>query len=342
MTMLITDALKKVIEGENLTEQEMIAVMSQIMGGQATPSQMSAFITALRIKGETVDEITGAAKVMRKNAISIPVTTNDVLIDTCGTGGDGKNTFNISTAAAFVISGAGIRVAKHGNRSVSSNSGSADVMEQLGVNISISPESTGRCIDEVGVGFLFAPSLHHAMKYAAPVRKEIGIRTIFNILGPLTNPADAEIQILGVYAERLTEMLAHVLKSLGRKRALVVHGRDGLDEITLGSATVIYELKDGEVQNYLLNPQEYGFNLVDIHEIKGGTPAVNAQIILNILQGQKGPQRDIVCLNAGAAIMAAGKAHDMQTGLMLAAQSIDSGFALEKLNALKKISSTLA
>jgi len=338
---MIKAAIQKVVEGASLTEQEMTAVMNQIMDGQASDSQIASFITALRIKGETVGEITAAAKVMRHKALSIPVTGNDDLVDIVGTGGDMAGTFNISTAAAFVACGAGLRVAKHGNRSASSRCGSADVIEKLEINIEISPESIGRCIDEVGIGFLYAPKLHLAMKYAAAARKETGLRSIFNILGPLTNPADADIQVLGVYDEGLTGLLAKVLKELGRKRALVVHGHDGLDEITLSSETKVCELKDGNVLSYNIKPQELGLPLIDLKDIQGGTSDENAEIILRILKKEKSPHRDIVCVNAGAAIMASGRANDLKDGTAMAYAAIDSGQALQKLNALKAFTQKL-
>ncbi len=339
---MIKTAIKKVIAGESLSENEMIGVMNLIMEGSATDSQIASFITALRMKGETVEEITGAAMVMRQKALAIPVESNDDLIDIVGTGGDNANTFNISTAAAFVAGGAGLRVAKHGNRSVSSSCGSADVIEKLGININISPESVGHCIDEVGIGFLFAQKLHLAMRYAASVRKEIGIRTIFNILGPLTNPADANVQVVGVYDKKLTGTLANVLKQLGRKKALVVHGKDGLDEITLSSETLVSELNNGAVKTYEIDISDFGLKKIDIDEVKGGTPGHNAEIILNLLTGKKGPHRDIVLVNAGAAIMVSGKAMDLKEGIAQAAESIDSGKALDKLNDLKNLTQRLS
>lgn len=337
---MIKEAIKKVVEGQNLSEDTMIRVMNRIMDGRATDAQIASLLTALRIKGETVEEISGAAKVMRAKSLTVPVASKTDLIDIVGTGGDCANTFNISTAAAFVACGCGLRVAKHGNRSVSSNSGSADVMEQLGVSISISPESVGRCIDEVGIGFLFAQKLHSAMRHAAAARNETGIRTIFNILGPLTNPADADILLVGVYEEKLTAVLAEVLRQLGKKRALVVHGRDGLDEITLCADTTISELKDGKVSTYVINPEAYGLTLCCRDDILGGTPAENAKIILRVLEGEKGPRQDIVLLNAGAAVTASGKAINLADGITAAAESIDSGRALQKLTDLKKLTGT--
>ncbi len=338
---VITKAIFKVVEGLNLSESEMMAAFSEIMEGAATQAQIASFITALRMKGETVEEITGAAKTMRAMASKVPVSSSGDLLDTCGTGGDHRNTFNISTTAAFVVSAAGVRVAKHGNRSISSRCGSADVMEELGIKVYLKPEDIGRCIDEVGIGFLFAPNLHGAMKHAFGPRREIGIRTIFNILGPLTNPAGANIQILGVYDGRITEMLAKVLNRLGAKRALVVHGLDGLDEITICAETVVSELKNGEVQTYRIHPMDYGLPLRDLVDIKGSTARENAEIIVKILKGEKGPYREIVLINAGAALMAADLARSLQDGMKRAADIIDSGLAYKKLQALKELSNRL-
>ncbi|MCH8294469.1 anthranilate phosphoribosyltransferase [Candidatus Poribacteria bacterium] len=331
---MIREAIQKVSNRHDLTEQETVATMNEIMSGEATPAQIACFITALRMKGETIDEITGAARVMREKATKIQ-TKHPFVVDTCGTGGDGSHTFNISTTAAFVVAGAGIPVAKHGNRSVSSISGSADVLKALGVNIEISPEQVGACIDEVGIGFLFAPALNSAMKYAIGPRREIGIRTIFNALGPLTNPAGAQAQVIGVYSADLTEPLANTLKNLGSQRAFVVHGGDGLDEITTTTTTQVSELANGHVKTYTLNPTELGIPTAQPAELVGGTPEENAEITLEVLRGEKGPKRDIVLLNAAAAIVASGKVGDLKDGLVLAAESIDSGKALEKLEGLK-------
>lgn len=339
--LLITKALFKIVEGLNLSEAEMTAVFSEIMEGKATPAQIAAFITALRMKGETVDEVTGAAKAMREKATRITLTGKGDLLDTCGTGGDSRNTFNISTTSAFVVSAAGVRVAKHGNRSISSRCGSADVMEELGIKVYLKPDDIGRCIDEIGIGFLFAPNLHGAMKHAHAPRKEIEIRTIFNVLGPLTNPAGANIQILGVYDGRITEMFARVLHRLGEKRALVVHGLDGLDEITICAETIISELKNGEINTYRLHPMDCGLLVRELNDIKGGTAKENAKIMLSVLQGEKGPYREIVLINAGAALMVADQAQDIKAGMKLAAETIDSGRALKKLNELKEMSNKL-
>lgn len=330
---MIKEAISKIIKNQDLTESEMIEVMNEIMTGAASPGQIGAFITALRIKGETVDEITGAAKVMRDKATKIEVKGKKV-VDTCGTGGDEAMTFNISTAAAFVAAGAGLTVAKHGNRSVSSRSGSADVLKALGVNIEAEVAKVEKCLAKIGLGFLFAPMLHGAMKYAAPVRREIGIRTIFNILGPLTNPAGARCQVIGVYDDSLTDILGKVLANLGAEHAFVVRGEDGLDEITLTTETKVTELKHGKLRTYHIKPEDFGFKRCKPEDLKGGDPVQNAEIILSILKGKKGPQYEVVLLNAAAAIVAGGMAHSLEEGISLARGSIDSGAALEMLNKL--------
>ncbi|MCE2397127.1 anthranilate phosphoribosyltransferase [Candidatus Poribacteria bacterium] len=331
---MIRETIQKVVDGHDLTERETVDTMNEIMSGEATPAQVASFITALRIKGETIEEITGAARVMREKSTKIH-TKHPFAVDTCGTGGDGSHSFNISTTAAFVVAGAEIPVAKHGNRAASSQSGSADVLKALGVNIEIGPEQVGACIDDVGIGFLFAVTLHGAMKYAIGPRREIGIRTIFNALGPLTNPAGARAQVLGVYAPTLTEPLANVLKNLGSHRAFVVHGGDGLDEITTTTTTQVSELADGEVNTYTLDPRGLGIPTAQPSDLKGGTPEENAEMTLSVLRGEKSPKRDIVLLNAAAAIVAGGKTADIAAGLAAAAESIDSGRALEKLEGLK-------
>jgi anthranilate phosphoribosyltransferase len=338
---IITKAIFKVVERLNLSEAESMAVFHEIMDGAATPAQIAAFITALRMKGETVEEITGAARAMREKAAQVILTVAEDILDTCGTGGDNRNTFNISTAAAFVVSAAGVRVAKHGNRSISSRCGSADVMEELGIKVYLKPEEVGRCIEEVGLGFLFAPNFHGAMKHAFAPRKEIEIRTIFNLLGPLTNPANATVQILGVYDGRLTEMLAKVLHRLGTKRALVVHGLDGLDEISICAETVISELKNGAVHTYRIHPMDCGLLIRQLDDIKGGTARDNARILIGVLKGDKGPCREIVLINAGAALMAVGKVKDITDGMKRAADVIDSGLALKKLNHFRDITNKL-
>ena len=331
---MIRETIQKAVDGHDLTERETVDTMNEIMSGEATPAQVASFITALRIKGETIEEITGAARVMREKSTKIH-TKHPFVVDTCGTGGDGSHSFNISTTAAFVVAGAAIPVAKHGNRAASSQSGSADVLKALGVNIEIGPEHVGTCIDDVGIGFLFAVTLHGAMKYAIGPRREIGIRTIFNVLGPLTNPAGAQAQVVGVYTPSLTEPLANVLKNLGSRRAFVVHGGDGLDEITTTTTTQVSELVDGEVNTYRLDPTELGIPTAQPSDLKGGTPEENADMTLSVLRGEKCPKRDIVLINAAAAIVAGGKAKDIAAGLAAAAESIDSGRALQKLDGLK-------
>ena len=332
---MIKEAISKVVDGQNLAVEEMSAVMELIMSGGASEAQIGSFITALRMKGETVDEITGAAGVMREKAVHVEA-GEGVVIDTCGTGGDDSGTFNISTTAAFIAAGAGLKVAKHGNRSVSSRSGSADVLRSLGVNVEAEVEKVELCLREIGIGFLFAPLLHGAMKHAIGPRREIGIRTIFNILGPLTNPAGAACQVMGVYDEKLTEPLARVLGNLGSIHAMVVHGKDGLDEITLTAASRISELKNGDVRTGDFIPEDYGLPRCRPDDLKGGNPEENAKITLDILSGAKGPKRDVALVNAAAAIIVGGKASDFKEGLFKAAESVDSGAALEKLEKLKE------
>ncbi|MGH9823604.1 MAG: anthranilate phosphoribosyltransferase, partial [Blastocatellia bacterium] len=319
-------------------------VLDQIMSGQCTDAQIASLLTALRMKGETVDEVTGFARVMRRKAASVKPevsaaaaiggTEREALIDTCGTGGDVSGSFNVSTATAFVVAGAGVRVAKHGNRSASSQCGSADVVEALGIKVELSPERIARCIDQVGIGFLHAPLLHDAMKYVALARRQMGIRTIFNMLGPLTNPAGANAQLVGVYAAELTEVLAEVLNRLGTSRAIVAHGSDGMDEITITGSTRITELRDGKISTYTVHPEELGITPATLADIRGGDASENANLILKILGGETGPRRDIVLMNAAAALAVSGKASSFQDGLGLAAESIAGGNALEKLERL--------
>lgn len=347
---MIKKAIAKVVERQNLTESEMIDVMDQVMSGEATPAQTAAFITALRMKGETVEEITGAARVMRDHATRIRVGRNvldldredinldmETILDTCGTGGSGTNTFNVSTTVAFVVSACGVKVAKHGNRSVSSSCGSADVLEALGVCLDVTPEQVERCLAEIGIGFLFAPALHGAMKHAIGPRREIGIRTIFNILGPLTNPAGAQCQVLGVYREELAEKLAQVLRKLGCRRGFVVHGLDGMDEITITTETRIAEVTAAGVSSRLFTPEELGIARASMAELRGGDARANAAIVRGVLSGEKGPRRDIVLLNAAFGLVAAGKAADPAEGLALAAQAIDSGMAMRQLERLVEL-----
>ena len=332
---MIKQAISKVVEGRNLSENETVDVFMQIMDGGATDAQIACFLCALRMKGETIDEITGAVRVMREKATKIAPKAG-MLVDTCGTGGDGTGTFNISTTAAFVVAGAGIAVAKHGNRSVSSKSGSCDVLSSLGVKIDVSPEVVTKCVEEAGIGFLFAPHFHSAMKYAIGPRREIGIRTIFNIIGPLTNPAGADAQLIGVYDPDLTEPLANVLLKLGTKRAYIVHGYP-LDEISICGETRITELRDGEISTYTVRPSDFGIETADISKIIGGTPEENAKITLDILNNQKGPKYDITVLNAAAAIAAGGGSVTIKDALPLARDSIESGKALLALEKLKEI-----
>jgi len=331
---VIKEAIGMLTQNMDLSVTEMEGVMREVMEGSATGAQVGAFLTALRMKGESVEEISAAARVMREKASRITAPADTV--DTCGTGGDLSHTFNISTTAAFVVAGAGVPVAKHGNRSVSSRSGSADVLEALGIRIDLNPDQVQRCLDETGFGFMFAPAFHPAMKYAIGPRKEIGIRTVFNILGPLTNPAGARFQVLGVFADHLTETLARVLGRLGAERALVVHGHDGLDEITVTGKTRVSELRDGEVNTYELNPADYGITPAKPEDLQGGDAEENARITRDILEGENGPRRQIVALNAGAALVAVGKAASFAEGLALAEEAIDSGAAREKLSAVRR------
>jgi anthranilate phosphoribosyltransferase len=336
--MKIQNALKKVLDKVDLKEEEMVSIMTQIMEGQIKDSQLGSLLTALRIKGESIEEIAGAVIVMRDKSENINVSRTETIVDTCGTGGDGANTFNISTAAAFVVAGCGLTVAKHGNKAVSSLSGSADVLRCLGVNIDADKLAVEKCLDEIGIGFLFAPMLHGAMKYAAGVRKELGFRTIFNLLGPLTNPAGANAQVIGIYDSSRLKQIASVLKLLGTRQAFVVHGSDGLDEITLTGTTNVCELVNGQVKEYTLEPENFELTACKAKDISGGTPEENANIIKNILSGEQGPKRDIVLMNASAAICAGGIAEDLKVAMHLARQSIDTGSAEKKLNDLCRLS----
>jgi len=338
---MFKELLNKVVIGENLKEKEAYWVMNEIMQGKVTAAQIASFLTALRIKRETVEEITGCAIAMRENAISIK-NTFPLAVDTCGTGGDCKGTFNISTVTAFVVAGADIRVAKHGNRGVSSKSGSADVLEALGVNIDLTPDQVEKCLEEVGIAFLFAPVFHPAMRYASGPRREIGFRTIFNLLGPLTNPAKVKYQVLGVYSSELTELMARVLHGLGVRNAMVVHGEDGMDEISINSRTKISRLQDAEIETFYLEPEELGLSRYRLEDIKGGDSLCNANIALNILNGDKGPHREIVLINAAAALVVCGVVNGMKEGMKMAAQVIDSKAALKKLEDLREYSKRFA
>jgi anthranilate phosphoribosyltransferase len=342
---MIIDALHRIANHrESLSREEARLVMSQVLTGKCTDAQIAGLLVALHMKGETVEEIVGFAEAIRAAAAPIGLrhdrtldvsgTGRDALVDTCGTGGDASGTFNISTATALVVAGAGVRVAKHGNRSVTSKCGSADVMEALGVNINLPPSRIATCLEEVGVAFLFAPAMHSAMKYVQSARRELRLRTVFNLLGPLTNPAHASAQVVGVYSAALVEKLAEALSMLGLHRALVVHGLDGLDEITITGPTRIAEVRDGTVRTYEVTPEEFGMNRGTLEEISGGDAAANADIIRQILEGKKSSRRDVVLLNAAAALVAAGRADHLADALPLASKSIDSGAAANKLQAL--------
>jgi anthranilate phosphoribosyltransferase len=342
---MITDALQRIAnQHESLTREEARAVMTEVFSGSATDAQIAALLVALHMKGETVEEIVGFAEAIRAaaeplpllegSAVSVSGTGRDALVDTCGTGGDASGTFNISTATAFVVAGAGVRVAKHGNRSLSSKCGSADVMEALGVNISLPSTALAACLEAVGIVFLFAPAMHSAMKYVQPARRELRLRTIFNLLGPLTNPARASAQVVGVYSLDLVEKVAEALSMLGAHRALVVHGLDGLDEITITAPTRVAEVREGSVRTYEVTPEEFGMKRARLEDISGGDATANAAIIREILAGNKSPRRDVVLLNAAAALVAGSKAEHLGEALPLAAQSIDSGSAIAKLEAL--------
>ena len=325
--------IEKLIEGHGLTREDAYTALGMIMRGEATDAQISAFLVALRLRGETPDVVSGAARAMRE--ASTPVTCmHENAVDTCGTGGDGHQTFNISTTAAFVTAGAGVPVAKHGNRGVSSRSGSADVLKELGVDIGVGPDIMARCLDDIGIAFLFAPSLHPAMKHAIGPRREIGIRTLFNILGPLSNPAQTSRGVLGVYSVHMVDLVANALADLDAKHMFVVHGEDGLDEITVTAPTHIAEVRGGTVTRFTLSPEEYDIPRATIEDLRGGDPPENAEITRAILQGTPGAKRDIVLLNAAAAICAGGGAADLAEGILKAREAIDTGAALEKLNAL--------
>jgi anthranilate phosphoribosyltransferase len=329
---MIKEAIAKVAGKRGLTEAETREVFGEIMSGKAVPEDITNFLKVLREKGETVEEITGAAKVMLEKSARIDAGID--LIDTCGTGGTGVNTFNISTTAAFVVAGCGIRVAKHGNRSASNQCGSADLLEALGVKLELSPEAVRKSIVDVGIGFMYAPAFHSATRHAAGSRRELGGRTIFNLLGPLSNPARTTGQVVGVYDEKLTEVLAQVLKNLGSKKALVVYGMDRLDEISISDKTKVTELKDGNIKTYFVTPEEFGIKRAAISDVRGGSAKENAGITLSILKGEHGPRRDIVLLNAAAALVVASKARNLKEGITEAEESIDSGKALEKLEQL--------
>ena len=332
---MFKDALNQLLNSQDLSHDEMLAVMQQVMGGELTTAQISALLIALRLKGETVDEITAAATVMRELSNKVNIKDTAHLVDTCGTGGDGIQTFNVSTVSAFVAAAAGAKVAKHGGRSVSSTCGSADVLEELGVVVNKTPDEVANSVDAIGIGFMFAPNHHSAMKHAAPVRKELGIRTIFNLLGPLTNPAAARRQVMGVFDRALTGKLAQVLQKLGSEHVLVVHGADGMDEISLTGDTYVAELKSGKVTEYTVNPTQFSLPIHQLKDIQIQNAAESKAMIMDVLNGKKGAPRDIVLLNAGAAIYVAGITATLAAGIEKAAQMIDDGVALSKLDALQ-------
>ena len=341
--MTIRDAIDAIVShGRALSEAEAADVMRDIMSGEATPAQIGAFLVALRTKGETVDEITGMARVMRERALAVPTAGLAGLVDTCGTGGDASGTFNVSTAAAFVVAGAGGRVAKHGNRAMTSACGSADVLEALGVKIDLNPEQVAQCIRDVGFGFMFAQTFHPAMKHVAGPRREIGIRTVFNILGPLTNPAGAAHQLLGVARPELAPLLAEALGRLGVRHALVVHGHGGLDELSLSGPSTVHELRDGALREYNISPKEVGLAEAPNEAVRGGSPEENAAALRAVLDGDTGPLRDITLLNAAAALVAADLAPDLKEGVRLAARAVDSGAARDKLSAFVKLTGSFA
>ena len=326
---MIRDAIGKLVEGQSLSEEEARAVMGEVMAGEATPAQIAAWLVALRLKGETPEELLGMVRAMRERAV--PVETAGDPIDTCGTGGDASGSYNISTASAIVAAAAGIKVAKHGNRSASSKCGSADVLEALGVRIALTPQQASRCLDEAGITFLFAQAYHPAMKYVAPVRTEIGVRTVFNFLGPLANPAGVRRQVLGVALSEIAPKMASILNDLGAVHALVVHGEDGMDEVSLGGATSVYEVRDGAVRSYAITPEELGLPRAGRSDLAGGDRDENAAIIRRLLDGERGPKRDALLANASAALLVGDKAKDWKEGVALAADVIDSGAAKQKL-----------
>lgn len=336
---MIREAIAALAEGKHFARAQARATMLEIMSGEATPAQVAAYITALRIRGESAEVIAGSAEAMRQKFTAVDAGV-PVVADIVGTGGDGAHTFNISTCSAFVAAGAGVVVAKHGNRSVSSKCGSADVLAALGVNLEVGPDVMARALREIGVAFLFAPALHPAMKHAIGPRREIGIRTIFNILGPISNPASAQYGLVGVYAAALVPVLAEALAALGAQHMFVVHGLDGLDEITTTTGTLVAEIQHGHVRQYEIHPRDVGLASATATDLLGGEPAVNAAIIRGLFAGQRGPKRDIVLLNSAAAIFAAGKARDLKDAVVVAANSIDSGAACQKLEALVKLTNS--
>ena len=337
---MIQDSIKQLISKKSLTKTQAQQVMNEIMSGEVTGSQFGAFVTSLMLKGETANEVAGLATSMREHSLKVSV-SEKIILDTCGTGGDNSNTFNISTASGLILAGCGLKIAKHGNRAMSGNSGSADVLERLGVKINLSPKGVSKCIQETNFGFMFAQIYHPSMKFAAGPRKELGIKTVFNILGPLTNPANANHQIIGVYSPSVGNLMAEVLKILGSSRAMVVHSADGIDEISLWDKTNIWELKNNEISNYEVTHKNFGLNQIDINELKVNSPEESVKIIQNILSGKKSAARDVVLANAAAGLLIAGKVDNLIKGVEIAQKSIDSGNASKQLNKLIKISNKL-
>lgn len=331
------DVLQQLLNRQDLAHEQMLDIMRQVMQGALTPAQIAGLLIGLRMKGETVEEISAAAQVMRELSTKVDIKDTAHLVDTCGTGGDGIQTFNVSTVSAFVAAAAGARVAKHGGRSVSSTCGSADVLEALGVSVNLSPQQVAEAVDRIGIGFMFAPNHHSAMKHAAPVRRELGVRTLFNLLGPMTNPAGAKRQVMGVFHKDLTGLLARVLQRLGSEHVMVVHGADGMDEISFTGDTYVAELKDGEVREYVLNPARFGMAVQEVQAIRIKDAAESKAMVLEVLAGRTGPARDIVLLNAGAAIYVSGVADSIEAGVAKAAAVIDSGAAMKKLDQLKAV-----
>jgi anthranilate phosphoribosyltransferase len=338
---MIQDAIKKVAEGVDLTEEEMIGVMTQIGEGRADPVRIGALIMGLRMKGETVDEIVGAVRVLRGKRTKVARGVSGPLVDTCGTGGDGAGGFNVSTTAAFVAAGCGVAVAKHGNRRVSSRCGSADLLEALGVDLNLTPQAAGECLTRIGLTFLFAPNFHPAMRHAVLPRRQLGLKSIFNLLGPLTNPAGANVQVIGVYSPKWTEHIALVLNRLGCKSAFVVHGEEGLDEISVSGPTLVARVADGAVDAFRVAPEDLGLTRSPAHAVQGGDAAFNADLTRRILNGEPGPPRDMVLANAAAALVAAGAAPDLAEGVRLAASAIDDGRAKTKLDQLVAVTNEL-
>ena len=337
MSVVFKEIMQQLLNRQDLAHAQMLDIMRQVMQGELTPAQIAGLLIGLRMKGETVEEISAAAQVMRELSTKVEIHDTAHLVDTCGTGGDGIQTFNVSTVSAFVAAAAGARVAKHGGRSVSSTCGSADVLEALGVNVNLTPQQVATAVDRIGIGFMFAPNHHSAMKHAAPVRRELGVRTLFNLLGPMTNPAGAKRQVMGVFHKDLTGLLARVLQRLGSEHVMVVHGADGMDEISFTGETYVAELKDGEVREYVISPGQFGLPEHDVATIRIQDAASSKAMVLDVLAGQRGPARDIVLLNAGAAIYVAGMADSMAAGIARAAAVIDSGAAAQKLEQLRAI-----